>query len=551
MQTINIFLASSSELKAERSGFDEEVTKENALRDHKDRMKIVKWETFFDAIAREGKQEEYNEALRGCDYAVFMFYRKLGKYTREEFDTALAQFKSKGSPLIYTYFKGTREALKEAAVENPEEAAELLDFRASMLEGELKHYCTSFNSVAELSLHFFQQLRKSNPSRPVYIFNGNLVRSLMAAARPCSAAADKLLSRLDVIPGWEQTDAYVSKAGEFLSYSYAGVLGIQLSKLMAIGLEEDSAPKEEKYIAKCCEIASYAASILIFALVSRLWDEQRQRNRDFSLAEHKALDEFFNGPLEMTLDKKLEFLLVLDGIFDNPAYNLPAPLPEWGGFRSSLQTGTDFQEACRVLAELQKTRSYKHADCERAETSLAGFMGPLAFFVQYNMASIRKVGYWQPRNSRAEYLHRFTSLGLDSKAQKDTEKADFKDTTVQTDAVLLYRGPEYHDHISLSPFIIDYNALTFEHGTKICFFQSRDLPEDPEEKDKHDSKDNESPANYVFHEDNSIVRIEPEEGFQKTSKVMLDEKMQAKLKIQIMLELLNEARTCLLNPEEK
>ena len=535
MQTIQIFLGSSSELSKERDEFRRQVSKENDLPgEDKKYLNIVQWETYSDAISHQGKQQEYNDAILGCDYAVFMFYRKLGQYTREEFDTALAQFKSKGSPLIYTYFKGTREALKEAAEENPEEAAELLEFRASMLEGELKHYCTSFNSVAELSLHFFQQLRKTEPLRPVYIFNGKLVHLLMTSVRPCSAAAARLLTWLEGIPDWEQTNAYVSKAGEFLSYSFAGVLGIQLSKLMAIGLEEDSSKKEEKYIAKCCEIASYAASILIFSLVSRLWDEQRQSKRDFSLAEHKALDDFFNGPLEMTLDKKLELLRVLDGIFENPAYNLHAPLPEWSSFRSSLQAGTTFQEACRVLTELQKSKLFKHADCERAETSLAGFMEPLAFFVQYNMASIRRIGYWQPRNSRAEYLHRFTSLGLDSKAQKDTEKANLSSTTVQTDAVLLYRGPEYNDHISLSPFIIDYNALTFEHGAKICFFQSRELLDDS--------------AVYVFHEDKSIVRLEPKEGLQKTSEVMLDEKKQAEIKIQITLDLLNEARSCLLNP---
>ena len=48
--------------------------------------------------------------------------------------------------------------------------------------------------------------------------------------------------------------------------------------------------------------------------------------------------------------------------------------------------------------------------------------------------------------------------------------------------------------MSLFPFVIDYNALIFEEGSKICFFSAKDLTENILE--------------YRFLGDNSLVKIE-------------------------------------------
>ncbi|HFA51570.1 MAG TPA: hypothetical protein ENJ95_21350, partial [Bacteroidetes bacterium] len=116
METIRIFIASSSELEADRKAFRNFLAVEND-RLHKKGvyLELVQWEHFLDAVSHTRMQEEYNVELKKCDIVVCLFFRKAGKYTAEEFETALQQFKETGKPLIYTYFK---KDLNEAAEES-------------------------------------------------------------------------------------------------------------------------------------------------------------------------------------------------------------------------------------------------------------------------------------------------------------------------------------------------------------------------------------------------------------------------------------------------
>ena len=157
MQTINIFLASSSELKAERDAFRLYVGSQNDIHQESKNtlLRIVHWENYIDAVALKGKQAEYNESIETCHMVVCLFHRKAGQYTVEEFETALDLFRKNGRPLIYTYFKGDARELEEAA-ETDEEAAGLLRFR-SRLEG-IKHYYNQFSETSDLLLHFRTQL---------------------------------------------------------------------------------------------------------------------------------------------------------------------------------------------------------------------------------------------------------------------------------------------------------------------------------------------------------------------------------------------------------
>jgi hypothetical protein len=166
---------------------------------------------------------------------------------------------------------------------------------------------------------------------------------------------------------------------------------------------------------------------------------------------------------------------------------------------------------------------------------LSAFLSHLAFLTQYRMVSIQHIGYWQPRNADPRYLHRYTALGIDNKANKDAEKVNCTPETVQTDAVLLYRDDSYSRHICLSPFLIDYNALTFEHGAKICFYRSQAIDGDVLE--------------YVFHEDGSTVRLEMQGILRPDTDLnalMLEQQKQKILNLDNMVSLFHEARACLL-----
>jgi hypothetical protein len=67
-RTIKIFLASSSELKQDRDGFDLHFRQTNDRFLQKGiYLQILRWENFLDAMSGTRLQEEYNEKVRNCD----------------------------------------------------------------------------------------------------------------------------------------------------------------------------------------------------------------------------------------------------------------------------------------------------------------------------------------------------------------------------------------------------------------------------------------------------------------------------------------------------
>lgn len=105
-KTYSIFLASSFELRDERQQF--EISIRRLMKRYEKKNVVLNleiWEDMDDAFNTTCKQEDYNEYLRKCQIFVMLFWTKVGKYTREEFDLAYQLFLEKGSPSIYVYEK--------------------------------------------------------------------------------------------------------------------------------------------------------------------------------------------------------------------------------------------------------------------------------------------------------------------------------------------------------------------------------------------------------------------------------------------------------------
>jgi hypothetical protein len=156
MPTKKIFLASSSELKNERDQFEILINRKN--KEWVDRgvfLDLGKWEDFLDAVSRTRLQDDYNKAIRESDIFVMLFLTKVGKYTEEEFDTALAQFKATGKPVIFTYFKDVQISTGSA---NQQDLMSLWAFQKKLKD--LGHFQTVYKNTEGLLLHFTQQLEK-------------------------------------------------------------------------------------------------------------------------------------------------------------------------------------------------------------------------------------------------------------------------------------------------------------------------------------------------------------------------------------------------------
>ncbi len=155
IRTIKIFLASSSELEADRDAFDLFFRQQNdRLRKQGIYLEIVRWENFLDAMSETRLQDEYNKEVKACDIFVSLFFTKTGKYTEEEFDTAHKQYVDTKKPLIFTFFKNAPQNLGDIG----DEIISLLNFKKKL--ASLGHFHTSYNNIEHLKLQFNEQLEE-------------------------------------------------------------------------------------------------------------------------------------------------------------------------------------------------------------------------------------------------------------------------------------------------------------------------------------------------------------------------------------------------------
>ena len=155
VERVRVFLASSSELVADRQAFEILVNRKNKAWVGKGVfIELVVWEDFLDVMSKTRLQDEYNGQVRDCDLFVLLFWTKVGRYTAEEFETAVGQFKATDKPFILVYFKsgaapgGTRDEDRQS-----------LEAFEDRLEA-LGHYKTAYHNVDRLTAHFSDQLDK-------------------------------------------------------------------------------------------------------------------------------------------------------------------------------------------------------------------------------------------------------------------------------------------------------------------------------------------------------------------------------------------------------
>ena len=71
-------------------------------------------------------------------------------------------------------------------------------------------------------------------------------------------------------------------------------------------------------------------------------------------------------------------------------------------------------------------------------------------------------------------MHQYTLIKIGKKESDAAEKLNYTTDTAPTNAVLLHKGIDYKNGISLFPFVVDYSALALTGGSNICFFKRKD-----------------------------------------------------------------------------
>jgi hypothetical protein len=372
-------------------------------------------------------------------------------------------------------------------------------------------------------------------------FNEYLTRKLIEAICPISADANNFQNAAKQRnKDWEKTPQICAKGMEILVFSFVGIIGIELSKLQAIALEKQGETTHKKYIEKCQQIALNCLELLVFILVSSLWDQHKQGLAGFNETERETLRSFFERFFEVQdLKEHQQLLQKLQAIFER--LGLPLPIQQLKDLQAGLAKDQPISKALEHLQAISERFAQQKSqpdDARQAEKSLAECLSGLFFLANYRMASIKTIGFQQIRTTPPAYIHRYTDLGIDRKANRDAEKVNHTTLTTNTDSVLLYQGNHYQNNINLSPFVIDYNALSGEGGAKICFFRNCDLIDNS--------------LDFCFLEDGSKVNVPYKDVLAKNpnlNELLLDKNKSVELNLDSVVDQFLEAKRSLLGLE--
>jgi hypothetical protein len=365
-------------------------------------------------------------------------------------------------------------------------------------------------------------------------FNQFLTKNLIDSIRSESLPAHRFCEKVTNIPNWETEPRIGDKAKEIIAYSFVGIIGKELGKLMAIGKEDFSEIKQRKYVEKCITIVKRCLDLVNYALLSELWDRSQENELIYNETEQKALNQKFDSPFEQQINEQLILLYHLVDIFSNPQNKIELPIPEIKNILINSESKADLEHVCENIQKLQGNNP-DVIDCYYAEKNLASFFKHFSFLTLYQMASVKRIGFRQIKNYSPGYIHRYIALGIDNKANIDAEKVDYDQDTTYSDSVLLYKGENFKKSINLFPFVIDYNAITFEQGSKICFFRSMPIEGNCLE--------------YVFLEDNSFIKFEKKGVFDQQknlNELLINNENMKILNIECVVDRFKEARRSIL-----
>jgi tetratricopeptide (TPR) repeat protein len=151
MKKIKIFLASSDELIDDRNVFGNLVRKLDKIYEKRGiRIELFEWEDYDAAYNNRRKQDEYNDHIKDSDMFLALFHTKAGKFTIEEFNIAIEDFRKYASPKVYIYCKELQTGEYESE--------ELKEFKRKLFQ-ELGHYWSRYTNRDTMQLHFVMQLQ--------------------------------------------------------------------------------------------------------------------------------------------------------------------------------------------------------------------------------------------------------------------------------------------------------------------------------------------------------------------------------------------------------
>lgn len=161
MKEIIIFIASSSELEQERTALKDYINNlSNDLFEYDLHLKPELWELKTRAFEDKRKQDAFNRNLLDSEIAIFMFGKRIGESTKEEFDLAVRSRTELEKPKhVLAYFKNVIIESGASSATDIDNLKEVILLKKHIKEN-LKQVFDTFNNKQELEIKISNEVNR-------------------------------------------------------------------------------------------------------------------------------------------------------------------------------------------------------------------------------------------------------------------------------------------------------------------------------------------------------------------------------------------------------
>jgi len=313
--------------------------------------------------------------------------------------------------------------------------------------------------------------------------NEVLIERLMVKLTPYNSVAKEFIHYVDndeSLRYWTKNKEIREQCGIIISNGFGNIIKHQLETLYAIAKENDNNLFRD-YVSCCYWTGKRTLQLVCFSLLSRLAYLRKKEPFEYQENHKQELESFFNSFFDMDIPKYWRLLKTLYSIFQYDTIKNKVPISELKSIDFQLKSNSVLEE---TFEQLQ--RDYSILDnapptinnCFKAERHLTTILENFVFLSEYKMASIKSISYERLKDAHPKFMQRLAILGLKEDGSTGQKiSINYTKDDISPDGILLYKE-SFQESINIYPFIIDYNALTFQEDVLICFYTSKELGND-------------------------------------------------------------------------
>ena len=151
-----VFLASSNELADERNDFFQYTIKINkVLAKFGYQIDVEAWEFADPELPEKRSQDEYNKILKNCDECIVLFWRKAGKYSKEELKIAYNERFGGGKiTRLVVYFKDVKDGDMPKDEKGKKEFEKLIKVKNGFAKKHSEKFYASYRGIEGVESDF-------------------------------------------------------------------------------------------------------------------------------------------------------------------------------------------------------------------------------------------------------------------------------------------------------------------------------------------------------------------------------------------------------------